>query len=282
MMPATGSLAPVFKYPGSKWRLAQGIVSLLPPHERYLEPFAGSAAVFFTKPPARIETLVDAEDQVVNVFRVLRDEGQRERLTRLVELTPWAEAELIAAHAAAPASPEDPVEKARRFLVRCWMNVGARQLGAPQFRYAAAGGDSHDVPTRGWGDVPRRIEVAAARLRNAQVLRGDALKEIAKHADPRVLIYADPPYPRSVCARSYYRKTMSDADHERLLALLVAHPGPALVSGYACRLYDDALTGWHKQAARAFGQRGVAREEVLWLNEVAWRAGRVGTAESLF
>lgn len=162
------------------------------------------------------------------------------------------------------------------------MNIGARQIGAPQFRYAAAGGDSHDVPTRGWGDVPRRIEVAAKRLRNAQILRGNALEELAKHADPTVLVYADPPYPRSVCSRRYYRKTMSDADHERLLALLAAHPGAALVSGYGCSLYDDALAGWHRLGARAFGQRGVAREEVVWMNETAWRGSRVGTAEALF
>ncbi len=281
-MTRKAAAAPVFKYPGAKWRLAKAIVSLLPPHEHYLEPFAGSAAVFFSKPPARIETLVDAEDEVVNVFRVLREEAMRERLARLVSLTPWSEAELIAAHEVPPAPLEDPVERARRFLVRCWMSIGARQEGAPQFRYAAAGGDSHDVPTRGWGDVPRRIEAAAKRLKNAQVLRGDALSEIAKHADSRVLLYADPPYPRSVCSRRYYRKTMSDADHERLLGLLVAHPGPALVSGYAYPLYDDALSGWHRLGARAFGQRGVAREEVVWLNEVAWRGSRVGTAAALF
>ncbi len=274
------ALAPVFKYPGAKWRLARRIVSLLPPHGHYLEPFAGSAAVFLTKPPAKIETLVDADGEVVNVFRVLRDEAQRERLARLVEMTPWAEAELIAAHAAPPS--DDPVEKARRFLVRCWMNVGARQMGAPQFRYTAARGGSHDVPTRGWQDVPRRIEAAAARLLNAQVLKGDALEEIAKHADPRVLIYADPPYPRAVCSRRYYRKTMGDADHGRLLALLLAHPGPALVSGYPCQMYDDALGGWHRLGARAFGQRGVARKEVVWMNGAAWRGSRVGTGEPLF
>lgn len=272
--------APVFKYPGAKWRLARGIVSLLPAHERYLEPFAGSAAVFFQKDPCPIETLVDADGEVINVFEVLRDDTMRERLVRLVRLTPWAEAELINAHEKPPT--DDPVERARRFIVRCWMNVGSRQMGAPQFRYTAAGGDSHDVPTRSWGDVPRRIEAAAERLRNAQVLRGDALKEIAKHADARVLTYADPPYPRGVCSRRYYRETMSDADHGRLLALLKAHPGPALVSGYACQIYDDALGGWQRLETRAFGQRGVARKEVVWANEAAWRGSRVGPGAPLF
>lgn len=48
---AAGQMKPVLKYPGSKWRLAEWIVSLMPPHKSYLEPFFGSGAVFFKKPP---------------------------------------------------------------------------------------------------------------------------------------------------------------------------------------------------------------------------------------
>lgn len=38
-------MKPVLKYPGSKWRLADWIVSIMPPHKSYLEPFFGSGAV---------------------------------------------------------------------------------------------------------------------------------------------------------------------------------------------------------------------------------------------
>lgn len=44
---------PVLKYPGSKWKTAEWIISLMPPHKSYLEPFFGSGAVFFKKPPSR-------------------------------------------------------------------------------------------------------------------------------------------------------------------------------------------------------------------------------------
>ena len=35
---------PVLKYTGSKWRMADWIISLMPPHRSYLEPFFGSGA----------------------------------------------------------------------------------------------------------------------------------------------------------------------------------------------------------------------------------------------
>ena len=66
---AAGQMKPVLKYPGSKWRLAEWIVSLMPPHKSYLEPFFGSGAVFFKKPPSRIETINDLDGEIINLFR---------------------------------------------------------------------------------------------------------------------------------------------------------------------------------------------------------------------
>ena len=61
------------RYPGSKWALAPAIVARMPDHYHYVEPFFGAGAVFFTKPPAPHEVINDLNDQVVNLFRVLRD-----------------------------------------------------------------------------------------------------------------------------------------------------------------------------------------------------------------
>lgn len=51
----------ILKFPGAKWRMADWIISLMPPHKSYLEPFFGSGAVFFCKPPSRIETINDLD-----------------------------------------------------------------------------------------------------------------------------------------------------------------------------------------------------------------------------
>ena len=81
----------IIKYPGAKWSIADWIVSLMPPHKSYLEPFFGSGAIFFTKPRSRIETINDMDGEIVNLFRVVRD--MPEALERAVALTPYSREE---------------------------------------------------------------------------------------------------------------------------------------------------------------------------------------------
>ncbi|MBQ8699042.1 MAG: DNA adenine methylase, partial [Schwartzia sp.] len=61
------------RWPGSKWRIADWIIAHFPDHGVYCEPFFGSGAVFFRKPPSGIETINDLDGNVVNLFRVIRD-----------------------------------------------------------------------------------------------------------------------------------------------------------------------------------------------------------------
>ncbi|MDE6912483.1 MAG: DNA adenine methylase, partial [Lachnospiraceae bacterium] len=51
----------VLKYPGSKWSLADWIISFFPEHHSYLEPFFGSGAVLFNKTRSDIETVNDLD-----------------------------------------------------------------------------------------------------------------------------------------------------------------------------------------------------------------------------
>ena len=62
----------LFPWVGSKRRLAKEIIARLPAHECYCEPFAGSAAVFFRKPPSGVEILNDVCGDIVNFFRVIQ------------------------------------------------------------------------------------------------------------------------------------------------------------------------------------------------------------------
>ena len=78
----------LLNYPGAKWGMAKEIVALMPHHRSYLEPFFGSGAVLFNKPPSAIETINDIDGDIVNFFAVLRE--QPEELARLISLTPYA------------------------------------------------------------------------------------------------------------------------------------------------------------------------------------------------
>ena len=54
-----------FAYYGGKMGMAKLIVSLMPEHRVYIEPFFGSGAVFFAKPPVMHEIVNDLDDAVV-------------------------------------------------------------------------------------------------------------------------------------------------------------------------------------------------------------------------
>ena len=82
-----------------------------------------------------------------------------------------------------------------------------------------------------------------------------------------MLIYADPPYVLSTRKQRQYNVEMADdAQHEELLAALLGHPGPVMLSGYESELYSDMLKGWTKLHHKAQSECGGARVETLWIN----------------
>src|SRR5262249_23224548 len=99
-------------YFGSKQRVAPWIVSLLPAHAHYVEPFGGSLSVLLAKQPAPIETVNDLNRDLMTFWRTLREQPMHP--ARACPLTPHSLAELEGAFEAA----EDDIEIARRVWVR--------------------------------------------------------------------------------------------------------------------------------------------------------------------
>ena len=84
---------PVMRYPGGKYKLAKWVISHFPAHETYVELFGGAASVLMRKPRSIGEVYNDLDGDVVNVFRVLRNQEQAAELARLLALTPYAKEE---------------------------------------------------------------------------------------------------------------------------------------------------------------------------------------------
>jgi DNA adenine methylase len=123
-----------------------------------------------------------------------------------------------------------------------------------------------------WKEVPDRILNYAERLRDAQIENRPAVDLIERYRYPQVLIYADPPYVLSTRKGRMYANEMADQDHIELIEALERHPGPVLLSGYACDVYDSRLQHWTKKMRQAKAEKGRERTEVLWLNPVAARS----------
>jgi DNA adenine methylase len=253
---------PVLRYPGAKWTVSRWIVSHFPTFEIYVEPFFGSGAVFFSLPHLpQYALLNDKSKRVVNLFEMLRTRGTE--LCALLELTPWARDEYESAYI----ESDDPLEDARRFLVRCWQAYGTRLNGRTGWRN---GGGADKKNGSLWGRLPGRLMAVVERLRAAEIENGEALDVIIRFAGkPECLIYADPPYLLSTRSGAMYEHEMRDADHLALLDALDRHTGPVALSGYPHPLYEERLAHWRRLSHKSVTQSGAIRTEILWLNPKA-------------
>jgi len=263
----------ILHYPGSKWSMADWIISHMPPHTTYLEPYFGSGAVFFSKPPAQLETINDIDGDVVNLFRVIRD--RPDELARLVYWTPYSREEY---YTSCDREGEDELERARRFLVRCWMARSGvtNRISGWRNRYNKIGTD----PIKQWNELPVKIKEIAERLKSVQIEQQPAVELIRRYNRDDVLIYADPPYPLSTRSGRMYKHEMTDEDHAELLDVLDEHPGPVLLSGYDNTLYNERLRHWRREERKALAEEGRIRTEILWINPVA--AEHAGRQLTLF
>lgn len=250
----------VLKYPGAKNRIASWICSYIPEHKVYLELFFGSGAVFFNKDPARIETVNDLDDNVVNYFKVLRNDP--DALITALELTPYSREEYNRSFDVS--ENDSDVEKARKFAIRCWMGFGCSNLYRNGFRSSQQ--SKSPRTTKEWIELPERLYEAAMRLKEAQIEKLPAVELIKRYDTADVFIYADPPYLRGIRKDYLYRHEMSDDEHIELLDALKEHPGKVILSGYDNDLYNDILSGWYKAQKKTQAECGIARVETLWMN----------------
>jgi len=174
---------PALRYYGGKWRLAPWIISHFPPHQNYVEPCGGAASVLLQKPRSPLETYNDLDGNVVNFFRVLRD--QPAELIRKIRLTPWARAE----YELSLELCEDEVEWARRFWVMCWFAVagqpsGWRRMHKRDSRFRVLTQDIQELDLMG----------IAKRLLEVQIECDNALTVIQDYPKGDSLVYFDPPY----------------------------------------------------------------------------------------
>lgn len=259
----------VFRYPGSKWSIAEWIIQHFPPNYEkmvYLEPFVGSGAVFFCKKPGAVETINDLDSDIVNLFCVLRE--RPEELKRALDLTPYSREEYDRSFEPC----EDPVEKARRYMVKTTQAIGAKLQGKQK-----CGWRNHKQMKIGgtackWGGISETVDAAAERLRSdsthlVQIEHMDALRLIERYNNPDTLMYLDPPYLRSSRkSGALYNHEMDDAGQHELLSLIVKSKAKIVISGYESELYDEALAGWHRDETRSQTTSSEMAKEVIWMN----------------
>lgn len=278
-----------FGWYGGKESLAPTLVSLLPVHKVYVEPFAGSAALLFAKELSPIEIINDLDSGVVNCMRVLRNPVQAAELQYLLTLTPYAREEYYACleHGEEEA---DPVEKARQWLtgVIQSMNSSIHNTGWSESKTPGSN------PARAWQSSIENISACVQRLAYVQIDHRDFEPVILANDSLDTCFYVDPTYLASTRKKQRcYRHEMSEADHKRLLALLLQVKGMVILSGYPHPLYQEALASWKcltftlscSSAVRAYAHtpkseidpKQLIRTECIWMNPACVRNQRQPT-----
>lgn len=259
---------PIVRYHGGKWKLAPWIINHFPGHRVYVEPFGGGASVLLQKPRSYAEVYNDLDGEIVNLFRVARDNG--EALMRALELTPFSRADFIESYE--PAS--DPIEQARRTATRSYMGFGSGAASGNQTGFRSNCNRSGTTPARDWRNFPHSLGAIIDRLRGVVIENRDASEIMANHDGEKTLHYVDPPYVHDTrssgnpyCKKGY-KFEMSDAEHRNLAMFLKTLKGCVIVSGYACHLYDNELfSDWHRVEKNAHADGARDRIEVLWMNQ---------------
>lgn len=255
----------VLKYPGSKWNIARQIVSFIPEHHSYVEPYFGSGAVLFNKPVSAIETINDLDSDVINLFRCIRKDS--ERLARLIMTTPFSRQEYDSQFEESErALYISDFERAAGFLIRCWQGHGYRTNG-----YKV--GWKNDVQGRekmyalwNWYRLPEWIIDIAERMRKVQIENRPALEVIKRFDCETVFMYIDPPYLLGTRTGKQYMHEMTDTDHEELLKEILQNRAKIMVSGYESDMYNDYLKEWNKVYFNSCAEQGRPRQEVVWIN----------------
>ena len=194
-------LTSVFRWAGSKRKLVPVLNSLVPPaFDRYIEPFAGSACLFFhLAPPKAI--LGDINTELMNAYRQLKAHpiSVFNALQRFPDRTP--ETYYAARRLDPRALPA--IQRAARFvfLNRLCFNGIYRTNTRGDFNVPYGGNKTGELPTR------RALVAASDRLQRAK-LACASFETVLAEAKRDDFIYLDPPY--SISNRRVFNNYAAD------------------------------------------------------------------------
>jgi len=176
-------IRPVFGTPGGKKWLAKTLVSLIPPHKVYVEPFIGGGAVYFAKRPSEKEAINDKDPDISFVYSFLKQ--MSEPVFGFLKRCNWRANNQVFQNLR-HAKPSNPIERFRRFLYLRRFSYGCNMR---QF-------DAKDEAAGRSFNVDKLLRVTK-RLGNTDVFNESYETVVQKYDSPETFFYLDPPYPKT-------------------------------------------------------------------------------------
>ncbi len=254
-------------YYGGKQQLADIIISMMPAHRIYCEPYFGGGAVFFAKGASFLEAINDTNDLLITFWQQCRENF--DKLQFRIQGTLDSEAEFNKARRIY----NNPKYRSKLDIAwAVWVMTNMAVMATPR------GGWKRDNGTNGshFGNVLEgyRNDFTGAvynRLKNVQISCKDALEVIPMRDTPETFFYLDPPY--IGCDQKHY-KGFKPKDLRALLDVLTTIKGKFILSNFFTedlRRYVKE-NGWNYKVVRKEsmvpknGSKSRTKHEVLVYN----------------
>jgi len=214
---------PPLTYYGGKQQLSKTIMSLIPKHDLYCEPFFGGGAIFFAKNPSSLEVINDTNGELINFYKVLKTQFQS--LQKEIESTLHSRQEhyrasVITLHP----SLFTPIQRAWAVWVLANQSFASKLNGSWGYdRVTNKSAKQLDAKRNAFkSELVKRLSLV-------QLESADALQVILSRDSKNAFFYCDPPYFNS--HKGHY-KHYSQADFQKLLDVLSNLKGKFLLSSY--------------------------------------------------
>lgn len=253
-------------------KLAKWIVSLMPKHLHYVEPFFGGGSVMLYKDPQGVsEVANDVHYDLMHFWATLQNNLAFMELKRLLEATPFCQHTYETA--VDWAGKGDMIYTAASFFIRCRMSLAGRMGSFAPLSKSRTRRGMNEQASAWWTTIEGLPEVYE-RLKRVVITNEKACKLIQREDSPTTLFYLDPPYLHETRATTgEYEHEMKDHEHAEMLGLLAGIKGKFLLSGYHSKLYDGIAerAGWNCHEFKivnnaAGGKKKREMVECVWTN----------------
>lgn len=223
-------MRPTLDYFGGKWILAPWIIKSIPEHKSYVEPFGGAASVLLRKEKSKLEIYNDLDEEIVNVFKVLRETPNE--LKTILRLTPYSRSEYYRCIQ----KSFNPLEQARRTIVKSFLGIGDSIHSNSGFRNSKL---SNTNPAKSFKSWVEELDEITDRLRDVVIENLDFKTCILKYDTKDTFFYLDPPYVKATRSKKYAYRHDCESVHKELLEIIPTIKGKFILSGYESELYKD-------------------------------------------
>ncbi len=202
-----------FRYPGGKYYARRIILSELPYHTLYCEPFAGGASIFFAKEKAMQTILNDLDEDVINTLTCIRDSVEEliyllKDIPATKELHYYYKNEFI---------PSSDLEQAFRWY---YLNrTSYSGIMRPENCYWGFG-NKYSMRPENW---PPHLRTVSDKLQDVELTALD-FEDVIEGLSDGWFLFVDPPY-YNADQQKFYACSFGQSDHERLAECLKRNSG---------------------------------------------------------